>query len=278
MKAIKFANFEAIAKFTGRKILGTNTHLLFLRIIILTSLILAISGTTLIYLGKTTSVSYVIAIDASSSMITNDLEPSRIEVAKSATTSFIDKLPFNTKVGIITFAGTTFIKQRPTIDKLKLKETIKTISTESAGGTAIGEAIITSSNLLSEEKGSKSIILISDGQNNIGTSVENALNYVDKENIKIHTIGIATEESNQETNIPVISKLDEERLKNIAESTNGRFFKITSQESIKEAFSLILDIKKEKVILDISVYLMLYGLILVFLEWGLQNTKYRTLP
>src|SRR3989338_4478169 len=68
-RALKFANFEAIERVTGSEIFSKNVLLLYIRLLIVICVILAAAGTTVWYTGKSSNVDYVLAIDASSSML-----------------------------------------------------------------------------------------------------------------------------------------------------------------------------------------------------------------
>ncbi len=82
-RALKFANYEAIAKITGESIVSSNIVLLLIRVAVLGFIILAISGTVVYYVGPVTEADFVLAIDSSASMTANDIKPTRIEAAKT---------------------------------------------------------------------------------------------------------------------------------------------------------------------------------------------------
>ena len=108
-------------------------------------------------------------------MLATDFSPNRLEAAKESALEFINQLPSQTKVGIISFSGASYIKQRPSNDQNLAKDAVRSIETELIAGTGIGEVIITATNVLLAEKPSNSIILITDGQNNIGASIAESI-------------------------------------------------------------------------------------------------------
>ena len=173
-KGLKFANFSVIEKITGKKIMSKNWTLLFLRLIILSCLILSASGATVWYSTRGSDFNYGLLIDASVSMAATDFTPSRIDAAKKAALTFVDAVGF-ARIGVITFTGTTFIKQRLTDNLNDVREVIEGIKIESVGGTAIGDTLVVGSNLFflgresagGVEKSDNVLILITDGQSNV---------------------------------------------------------------------------------------------------------------
>lgn len=275
-----FANFEAIERFSGQKILSKNLILLILRSLSILLLIFSISGTILVYNGKSTQTNFILAIDASGSMLADDYNPNRLEASKRAARGFIDSLPFNTKVGIVDFAGASFIRLRPSTNLNDAKKSIESINIETVGGTAIGDAIITSINLLLTEKNTKSIVLLTDGQNNIGATIEEAIEYANYNFIEVNIIAIGTKEGGKLINLneTLLSRLNEESLKKIADSTQGKYFLAEDEESLNNAYKEIANIKKRRVVLELSLYLLFAALSLLLIEWLLLSSKYRTIP
>jgi Ca-activated chloride channel family protein len=278
-RALRFANYEAIEHVTGGKVLPRNYILLILRLIVVVLVILAVSGPVLYYVGEASDFDFVLAIDSSGSMLADDYQPNRLEAAKNAALLFIDSLKGNSRIGIISFSGISIVKQELNDDLNNAKDIIKNLEVETAGGTAIGEAIITSSNLLLAGTRSKIIILLTDGQNNIGISPQEALKSISKEKIVIHTIGIGSEQGGKFLKeLNVVSNLDEDTLKYIAQATQGSYHKAVNNEELKEVFKNLATTKETKLSFNISFLLMLIALFLLFGEWTLSNTKYRILP
>lgn len=279
-KALKFANFRAIEYVTGRKILSKNYLLLILRLVTLFLLILAVSGIAFWYEGETSEMDFMLAIDSSGSMLARDYEPNRLESAKGAAVSFVKSLPPDTEVGVLSFAGVSFIRQRPTKDMSKVSKAIENISIELVGGTAIGSAIISSVNLFTTTEKPKVIVLLTDGQNNVGPSVEEAIRYANENHITVHTIGVGTKEGGgfAEMNLTFISKLDPETLKMIANQTDGKYYEARNESELSEIYEEIALLGVEKIFVNLSLILLIVSMVLILVEWGLINTKYRTLP
>lgn len=277
-KALSFANFEAIERVTGKTILSRNVTLLFFRLFILLLLVFSAAGTILYYVGYSSDFDFVLAIDASSSMLADDYSPNRLEVAKESALAFIDSLNSKTNVGVITFAGVTYLKQPITDNLADAKKAINEIGVEHAGGSAIGVAIQAGTNMLMESERSRVIIVLTDGQNNVGIDVDEAIVYANENAVAVHAIGVATKEGGTLSNINFISKLDEEALQHIAEKTSGKYYHAGSRQELIDSYKEIATSTRQKLQWKLGVPLMMLALMLLFLEWILQNTKYRTIP
>ena len=279
-KAIKFANFEAISRITKRKLFPSSPILLIIRIFSLAFLILAISEVGIWYPGQVSFNDYVLIIDASGSMLADDYEPNRIEAAKEAANSFVKLTDPQTKVGIIAFAGTPLLFQSMTEDKEKVAEAIRAINIIESGGTAIGDAIALGVNILEAggetEKG-KNIILLTDGQSNVGLEVENAVEYASANGVIIHSIGIGTEEGGQFIDDVAISQINPDSLKKIADETGGKFYISTSKEELGEVYQSIYSSKDGQIFFDAKKYLLIAAFVFLLIEFVLLNTRYKTI-
>lgn len=193
-KAVNFANFEAISRVMGGKLLSKNFFMLGIRIIMVILLVLSVAGATLWYEGQTHNYDVVLAMDASGSMLVDDFYPDRLNASKVAAKTYIDSLLPGDRVGIISFSGISFIEQDLTDDFEKAKSVIEKIDIRPVGGTAIGDAIVSSTNLLTKSKKTKVIILITDGSGNMGVSINTSVDYAKQNNVIINTIGVGTEE------------------------------------------------------------------------------------
>lgn len=280
-RALLFANFEAMSRILGENSqrLSKNTVPLITRCLILLFFILAASGTMMVYEGHRTDFDFVLAIDASSSMLADDYTPNRLEAAKDAAGLFVDALiGLETKVGVVSFGGVAYTNALPTNDLGGVKAAIASIEASSAGGTGIGNAIITATNLLVSGERAPVIILLTDGQSNIGTPPLEALNFTIDRGVTIHTIGIGTAQGGRFENISVVSKLDENTLRIISGNTGGRFFKVESRDELEDVYRQLALSTETRLSTDLSLALMLVGIILLVMEWTLLNMKYRTLP
>lgn len=228
--------------------------------IILTLIIIGLARPRLIENLKTKSVEVVdilLVLDISSSMLADDFSPNRLEVVKKTANNFIQNR-LEDRIGILVFAGESFIQCPLTIDKKVLQSLTKEISIASKeyDGTAIGMAIANATNRLrNSEVKNKIIILLSDGSNNQGeidplTAAEIASNF----NIKIYTIGAGTNQSF--TRIPgrgmIKNEIDEETLKTIADKTGGKYFRAIDENELELIYNEINELERSEI--DIKIY------------------------
>jgi Ca-activated chloride channel homolog len=149
------------------------------------------------------------------------------------------------------------------------------------GGTAIGDALVVGSNLFfsgkENEDGSNVLILITDGQSNVGLDVVDAIPFLLDNNVLVHAIGIGTEEGGEFVG-EVVSRLDEGTLKFIAEETGGDYIRVGDAKELRVAFEDLAQLRVKRINKNLTVTLLLIGVILLLIEWALMNTKYRSLP
>ncbi|MBN1386730.1 VWA domain-containing protein [Candidatus Woesearchaeota archaeon] len=278
LRALKFANYKALERVTGKKVITKNYTLLAFRLSILFFLIFSIAGAVLWYEGKVSDFSYVIALDASGSMIADDFHPSRFEAAKETAQIFVDSIGAYTDIGLVSFAGTASIESDMTILKNNVNSGIRGMEISPSGGTDLGEAIITSANLLEGADNAKAIVLLTDGQSNVGTHPDTGIEFARRKNVAVHTIGIGTEQGGKFAGIDIISMLDEPLLKKISSETGGKYFRAESKEDLAAAFMEIASFNIQNIPIKLQVPLLFLSLLLLFIEWGMINTRFRILP
>jgi Ca-activated chloride channel family protein len=276
--AMVFANYEAMEHVFGKKILSKNYPVLFARLLTLVLLILALTGVVVLYEGYAGDFDYVLAIDSSASMRAQDYAPDRLGAAKDAALTFINMMPGSSKAGFVSFSGTAFVKQPLTDDRESLKESISSLGVELVGGTAIGEAIVSSSDVLIPADRDKAIILITDGESNVGVSVEDAIAYAKNAGVVIYAIGIGSEEGGLVANTSFYVGLNSGALENMSNATDGKFYRAKTKRELEIAYTEIATGSEKDIRLDLSSYLMLAAMVSFIIEMVLVNSKYRTIP
>ena len=183
----------------------------------------------------------MIALDVSNSMLAEDYSPNRLERAKLAVSRMTDKLQ-DDRIGLIVFAGTSFVQRPITTDFVSAKMFLSSINTESVPiqGTALEDALRTAGRSFSaQSEKSRVIILISDGENHEGDPVATA-KMLAEEGIKVYTIGVGSAQGqpipvkgellkDKDGNI-VVSRLDEKTLREIASAGGGAYIHAGNEE------------------------------------------------
>lgn len=176
----------------------------------------------------------MIVLDVSNSMLAQDYSPDRLERAKLAISRITDKLK-DDRIGLIVFAGTSFVQLPITSDYVSAKMFLNSISTESIPiqGTAIGDAISTAVRGFSaQSEHSRAIIVITDGENHEDDAVA-AAKQAAEAGIKVYTIGVGSADGqpipmngellkDKDGNI-VVTRLDEETLRKVASAGDGAY-------------------------------------------------------
>ena len=249
-----------------------NWLLIVIHLLILALIILGLSRPRSIEKLKSNSIDVVdilLVLDISSSMLADDFSPNRLEVVKKTATEFIKKR-VDDRLGIVVFAGESFIQCPLTIDKYILESLVKeiTIVPKEYDGTAIGMAIANATNRLRKsEVENKIMIFLSDGSNNKGeidpqTAAEIAASF----GIKMYAIGAGTDQSF--TRIPgqgiIKNEIDEETLKNISRITNGKYFRALDENALVNIYNEI-DMMERSVIevKEYTLYKELFGWFLI---------------
>jgi Ca-activated chloride channel family protein len=249
---------------------------------------------------KKQGVEVIIALDVSNSMLAEDIQPNRLVRAKQAISRLVDNLS-NDRIGLIVFAGDAYTQVPVTTDYVSAKMFLSTITPDMVAkqGTAIGAAIELGIRSFSPGEGkSRAMIIITDGENHEKDPLSSAEEAA-KAGIIIHTIGIGSPEGvpipissggrkdylkDTEGNT-VITKLDEETLKNIALRTGGSYVRASNSSlGLDEIFSNIRKMKKEE--LEGTIYTeyndqfrIFAGISAIFLilEFLIMNRKNRRL-
>ncbi len=214
-------------------------------------------------------VDIILVIDISSSMLATDFKPNRLEVVKKTAKNFISKREGD-RLGILVFAGESFIQCPLTIDKdvlLSLMDEVS-VAQQSYDGTAIGMAIANATNRLRNSASkSKVMILLSDGSNNSGElDPSTAADLAKQFNIKIYTIGAGT--NDDVSFIPgrgyIRNEIDEKSLKAIAKKTGGQYFRATNSDALEKIYSKIDELERTEVEIKIyTQYKELFGWFLI---------------
>ena len=245
-------------------------------------------------------IDIMLAMDISTSMLAEDLKPNRMEAAKKVAAEFIIGRP-DDNIGLSIFAGEAFTQCPMTTDHASLLNLLQNVRTDLAArgliqdGTAIGMGLANAVSRLKDSKAkSKAAILLTDGSNNMGdlspmTSAEIAKSL----GIRVYTVGVGTNKvapypmpvagGVQYVNIPV--EIDTKTLSEIADITDGDFYRATNNEELMEIYKEIDKLEKSK--LNVKKFSKRYeayqpfalaAVIILLLEILLSITIFKKLP
>ena len=207
----------------------------------------------------TKGIDIMMSVDVSLSMLARDLEPDRLTALKNIAKKFVDKRPGD-RIGLVTYSGEAFTKVPVTSDHAVLLEELENLNPlELQPGTAIGEGLsVAVSHLRHSKAKSKIIILMTDGVN----TIENAMpaqvgaQLAKSNDIRVYSIGIGTNGyalMPTQTDIfgdlvftEVEVKIDEPVLREIAQTTGGKYFRATSNQSLEEVYEEINQLEKSE--------------------------------
>lgn len=202
----------------------------------------------------------VIALDISGSMMAKDFKPTRFAAAKDVASKFVNHREHD-NMGLVVFAGESLSLMPLTNDRGALINAIESINMgDLTDGTAIGDGLVSAVNrIVSGKAKSKSIILLTDGTNNAGdVPPATAAQIARQKGVRVYTIGVGT---NGKINVPdpygfssttIETKIDEESLKEIANTTNGKYFRAKDEKVLRKVFDEI--DKLEKSVLDVDQF------------------------
>lgn len=193
-------------------------------------------------------IDIMLAIDISTSMLTQDLNPNRIEAAKNVAAAFIADRP-NDNIGLTVFAGEAFTQCPLTTDHASLLNLLKNVRPDLAAtglisdGTAIGMGLANAISRLKDSKAkSKVVILLTDGANNMGDiSPLTAAQIAKSLGIRVYTIGVGSKRV-------AAYEIDATTLKSIAATGDGNFYLATNNKELRQIYSDIDKLEKSRIL------------------------------
>lgn len=265
--ALRYASLSLVKEAVGRGP-GIRRHIppiLFLLGLALAIFALARPAATIMLPSQQGTV--ILTLDVSGSMRADDVQPNRMEAAKEAALSFVQEQPKNVRIGVVSFSDNAAIVQAPTTDRDAIAAAISRLTPQR--GTAIGRGVLTSLDAISGEsvtaqafsdRGSflimqptpvptptpmlpgtyapAVIVLLSDGESNVGPNPLDVVEEAVNRGVRIYTVGLGSPEGTvlrvQGRSVRV--RLDEDTLKRIAQSTEGRYYKADNETDLRDIF------------------------------------------
>jgi Ca-activated chloride channel family protein len=240
----------------------------------LTCLCLALARPQAVMLTPMREATVMLAMDISGSMRAKDLEPSRFEAAKAAAERFIEDKPARLRVGLVTIAGTAALAQAPTDQRDDLLRALENLPLQygSALGTGVLislEALLPGANIDAQkiineamdgkpakpptppvasqpapsanpapQGRSMAIVLLSDGQGNMGPDLLAMAKLAAEHKVRIYTVGVGTPEGAivQAQGRSMRVRLEEDMLRKVATETQGEYFRASSAQDLHKIY------------------------------------------
>ncbi len=241
-------------------------------------------------------VDVVVALDLSKSMLAKDADPDRLTRSKQFVNRMMDKMQ-NDRVALVVFAGRAYLQVPLTIDYAAMKMLLQNVKPDliPTQGTVIGEAIGLSMRSFSQkERKYKALVIISDGEGHD----DNALAMADEaadEGVIIHTIGIGSPQGAtlfdletksvklDEKGQPVVSKLNEKELKDIAAKGHGTYTHLQNIDDASDKVIGAIEAMEQRTAKGVNVeyqsynsyfqYFLVLALIALIIEWVLPGAS-----
>ena len=296
---IRYSNVESLRRSdVGRT--GRFRHGLFvLRVIAFGALIVAFARPQTGVTSETVTaegIDIILVVDISSSMLAEDLEPNRLEVAKAVAADFVLGRR-NDRIGLVVFAGQAFTQAPLTLDYSVVTDLLGQMEVGMIeDGTTVGMGLATAvKRLQASDAESKVVVLLTDGRSNTGEiGPVTAAQMAQALGVKVYTIGAGSRGTARvPVNDPTLGRryvniqvdVDEPTLQEIAALTGGRYFRAADTESLAEIYSEIDELETTEIEVhnftrygELFHYPLAAGLLLLVLEVGLGQTVLRKLP
>jgi Ca-activated chloride channel family protein len=207
----------------------------------------------------------ILAIDVSGSMQAADVDPNRMEAAKSAALAFVEKQGAAVQIGVVSFSGDASIVQAPTTDKDLVRAAIARLRPQRA--TAIGRGILVSLDAIFTEEeippsakylnpaaaqqaqpptthpkmpgfAPATIVLLTDGQNNQFPQPLAVIDEAISRGVRVYTVGLGTAQGTilRLGGRAVRTALDETTLKSIAQLTDAEYFNASNAADLRKIY------------------------------------------
>lgn len=201
----------------------------------------------------------ILAFDVSGSMAATDLAPSRMEAARSAAREFVDRQPAAVRIGVVAFSSSGLVTQQPTTDRQRVRDAISRLTP--SGGTALGRGLQTALSAIAgktvqldvsgggvEPQGqdlgyyrSAAVILLSDGENTAEPEPIGVAELASTAGVQVYPIGLGSPEGTVLSidGFQVATALDEALLREIAATTDGRYFAAAEEKALAGVYQSI---------------------------------------
>ncbi len=283
-RALTLGNFKTLERVSGHDFIAPHHLFLVSRLLTVTALLLAVSQPVLVDTVPAADGDYAVAMDASASMFTDDIEPTRFDAAKIVASDVVRTFGNGTRIGVVSYAGEVARETDGLVAPGAAARSIEAIEMGDTAGTAIGGAITTATTMLLDTSRPRRVILVTDGANNAGIGIDEAVEYALSHNATVHTIGMG-QPTNTSAGSGLIDgenateaaypDLDVSGLQDIANRTGGNASIVSNRSGLETAFADLAERQTEQ---PLTVPLVFLAVLLLVFEWVLRTTDYAPLP
>jgi Ca-activated chloride channel homolog len=240
----RYGNPGLAVEDTGRRVLVRRHLPPLLFLVALTILIVALARPQTVVSLPRLEGTVILAFDVSGSMAADDLKPTRLEAAKAAARSFVERQPSTVQIGVVTFSDGGFSTQAPTNEPATIAAAINRLAPQR--GTSLARGIQAALNVIAAgngepltlSSGRAVVVLLTDGENNLSPNPLEAAQQAADRGVRVYTVGIGSTEGavlNIE-GFSVRTRLDEETLQQIAQMTGGTYYNAASEEELQSIY------------------------------------------
>ena len=297
---LRFAGLGGIAASPGKGVRWRRSVPPVLMLLGIAALILAVARPQAALMLPARLESIILAMDVSGSMKATDIAPDRITAARAAAKAFLDEQPRKVRIGVVSIAATAAVAQSPTTNRDDILKVMEQFQLQR--GSAIGSGIVIALETLLPEAGMNTekiisgsppyppggvypgpgvpefkpvpagshgsgvIVLLSDGQGNMGPDPLAVAKIAAERGVRVFTVGVGSPEGAtlSANGWSMRVRLDEEALKKIAETTRGEYFRAGDAAALKKIYTQLsakLVIEKQQTMEVTALFAMLGALL-----------------
>jgi Ca-activated chloride channel family protein len=290
----RFTNVDLLANIVARRPRWRRHVPPALTLLALSALVVGLARPELAVAVPREEATVILAMDSSGSMTATDVAPDRMAVARDVASSFVEDLPEDFQVGLVSFSDQADVVVPPTADRAEAVRALERL--EADNGTALGDAIARSvelgvSSLDEDEQPAEGespviVLVLSDGANTTGDfePLEAAQQAVDAK-VPVYTVALGTAEGTIEGpdgyggTRTIAVPPDPETLSQVAEATGGRFFEAADAEALRSVYDEIgSQVGTEQEQRELTVVFTAAGAVLLLVGAALSSLWFSRLP
>jgi Ca-activated chloride channel family protein len=248
-------------------------------------LLLGLAGPVLNLEVARSNASVMLVIDVSGSMAATDVQPTRLDAARTAARSLIDKLPANDRIGLISFNGSASLDVPLTSDRQSVAAALDNL--QPGGATAIGDALALAVGQLAPGPAPASgarrapamIVLLTDGASNRGADPLSAAGQAGAAGIPVMTVGIGVRNATVIVQGQDVGGVDEQTLLSVAVATGGRYFYAEAAGQLNRIYDTLgSQFGWQFLRFDLTLPVLVAGILAVLVAAGVSLLWFRVLP